>query len=90
MSLNWTEDKRVYELVPFECMDGSCLMIHERTHDSKLGALSLDHKSVGEAIIDELNELSTKLYNEQCRTHISDKDFEKIENLFEKYCVNKR
>ena len=85
-------EKRLYELVPYDCQDGSCLVIHEKTKDSKLGALSLDHRSIGEAIVDELNDLSEKLYNEQIRTtpivlntHISDEDFERLEKLFKKY-----
>ena len=84
--------KRLYELVHYDCQDGSCLVIHEKTRDSKLGALSLDHKSIGEAIVDELNDLSEKWYNEQIRTtpfvlntHISDEDFERLEKLFKKY-----
>lgn len=84
--------KRLYELVFYDCQDGSCLVIHEKTRDSKIGALSLDHKSVGEAIVDELNDLSEKWYNEQIRitpitltTHISDEDFERLEKLFKKY-----
>ena len=85
-------EKRLYELVPYDCQEGSCLVIHEKTRDSKLGALSLDHRSIGEAIVDELNDLSEKLYNEQIRTtpimlntHISDEDFERLEKLFKKY-----
>lgn len=85
-------EKRLYELVPYDCQDGSCLMIHEKTRDSKLGALSLDHRSIGEAIVDELNDLSEKWYNEQIRTtpitlttHISDEDFERLEKLFREY-----
>lgn len=85
-------EKRLYELVPYDCQDGICLVIHEKTRDSKLGALSLDHKSIGEAIVNELNDLSEKWYNEQIRTnpitlttHISDEDFERLEKLFKKY-----
>ena len=81
-------EKREYELVLYNCQDGECLMIHEKSRDSKLGALSLDHRSIGEAIIDELNELATELYNEQIRTtpivldtHISDNDFKRIEAM---------
>ena len=81
-------EKRFYELVLYDCQDGDCLMIHEKTKDSKLGALSLDHKSIGEAIVDELNDLATKLYEEQLRTrplvldtHISDDDFKRIEEM---------
>ena len=81
-------EKREYELVLYPCQDGECLMIHEKSRDSKLGALSLDHRSIGEAIIEELNDLSTKLYNEQIRTtpivlntHISDDDFKRIEEM---------
>ena len=81
-------EKREYELVLYDCQEGECLMIHEKTRDSKLGALSLDHRSIGEAIIDELNDLSAKLYEEQLRTrplvldtHISDDDFKKLEAM---------
>ena len=84
--------KREYELVLYPCQDGDCLMIHEKSRDSKLGALSLDHRSIGKAIIDELNELSTKLYIEQLRTrplvldtHISDDDFKKLEKMLIKH-----
>ena len=89
-------EKREYELVLYDCEDGDCLMIHEKTRDSKLGALSLDHRSIGEAIIDELNDLSTQLYNEQIRTtpitlttHISDEDFHRIEDMLNKYFIEK-
>ena len=78
-------EKRLYELVPYKCQDGKCLMIHEKTVDSKLGALSLDHLSVCETFINELKELSEMLYKEQFRTrhgvlnmHISDEDFERM------------
>lgn len=81
-------EKREYELVLYDCQDDNCLMIHEKSRDRKLGALSLDHRSIGEAIIDELNDLSTELYNEQIRTtpivldtHISDDDFKRIEEM---------
>lgn len=84
--------KRKYELVLYNCEDGDCLIIHEKTRDSRLGSLSLDHKSVGEAIIDELNDLSTKLYHEEMRTipfvfntHISDDDFKRIEDMLIKH-----
>lgn len=87
--------KREYELVPYDCEDGECLMIHEKTTDSKLGALSLDYRSIGEAIVDELNMLSEKLYEEQCRTepivlttHISDEDWERFKELYRVYCDN--
>ena len=85
-------EKRFYELVLYDCQDGDCLVIHEKTRDSKLGALSLDHKSIGEAIVDELNDLATKLYEEQLRTrplvldtHISDDDFKRIEEMLIKH-----
>jgi hypothetical protein len=87
--------KREYELVNYDCQDGECLMIHEKTTDSKLGALSLNHRSIGEAIVDELNMLSEKLYVEECRTptfvlttHISDEDWERFKELFRIYCDN--
>lgn len=44
-------------------------------------------------IVDKLNELSEKLYEEQCRTspivlttHISNEDWKKFKKLFEIYC----
>jgi hypothetical protein len=87
--------KREYELVNYDCQDGECLMIHEKTTDSKLGALSLNHRSIGEAIVDELNMLSEKLYEEQCRTqpivlttNISDEDWGRFKELFRVYCDN--
>ena len=52
---------QVWELALYSCEDGDCLMIHNVLKDSKLGALSLDHKSVGEAIVDELNSLENKV-----------------------------
>lgn len=84
-------EKRFYELVPYDCQDGSCLMLHEKTRDSKLGAISLSHRNIGETIVGELNELSEMLYAEQLRTtplvldtHISDDDFGKIERIIMK------
>ena len=50
-----------WELVEYDCQDGECLMIHEKTYDSKLGALSLDHRDIGEAIIEELNKKEQRL-----------------------------
>lgn len=52
----WIIKKKKYELVEYDCKDGKCLMLREETTDHKIGALSLDHQSVGEAIVDELNE----------------------------------
>ena len=45
----------VWELVEYECIEGKCLMIRNIPNDSKLGALSLDHQDIGEAIVEELN-----------------------------------
>lgn len=88
-------EKQEYELMPYRCQGGDCLIIREKTTDSKLGALSLNHRSIGEAIVDELNMLSEKLYEEQCRTqpivlttHISDEDWERFNELFRIYCDN--
>ncbi|MBQ9024776.1 MAG: hypothetical protein IJ104_00705 [Methanobrevibacter sp.] len=85
-------EKQEYEIRLYKCQEGDCLVIREKTRDRKLGALSLDHKSIGERIVDELNDLSNKLYEEQLRTrplmlntHISEDDFEKIEKMFIKY-----
>ena len=97
MMTNIHEDirKREYELVPYECNDGPCLVIHEKTRDSKLGALSLDHRSIGEEIVLELNILSERLYEEQIRTtpivlntRISDEEWIRFKELFEKYGDN--
>ena len=84
--------KREYELVEYPCNDGECLVLHEKTTDSKLGFLSLDHKSIGERIVLELNLLAEKLYHEQFRTrpisldtHISDDDFDKFEEILLKH-----
>ena len=85
-------EKRFYELVPYDCQDGSCLMLHEKTRDSKLGTISLSHRNIGETIVSELNELSEMLYAEQLRTiplvldtHISDDDFCKVERMITKH-----
>ena len=48
--------EQYWEIVEYECQDGKCLMIHNIPNDSKLGALSLDHRDIGEAIIEKLNE----------------------------------
>lgn len=87
--------KREYELVNYDCQNGECLMLHEKTRDDKIGALSLNHKDVGEGIVDELNMLAEKLYEEECRTtpivlttHISDEDWERFRELFRIYCDN--
>lgn len=84
--------KREYELVEYPCQDGPCLVLREKTTDTKIGYLSLDHKNIGEAIVDELNKLAEKLYNEQCRTtpislntRISDEDFDRFEELLLKH-----
>lgn len=55
-------DKLEYELVECNCQEGPCLMLREDTTDTKIGALSFDHKSIGEAIVDELNKLAKELY----------------------------
>lgn len=85
-------DKLEYELVEYYCQDGPGLMLREDTTDTKIGALSFDHKSIGEAIVDELNKLAKELYMEKNRTrpillktHLSDKDFEKLENMLIKH-----
>ena len=49
-----------WKLVNYDCQDGDCLMIWHSGKDSKLGALSLNHRSIGEAIIKELNRLENK------------------------------
>ena len=48
--------EKYWEIVEYECQDGKCLMIHNIPKDSKLGALSLDHRNIGEAIVKKLNE----------------------------------
>lgn len=52
-----------WKLVERECTDGICLTIWHTGRDSKLGSLSLDHKNIGEAIVDELNRLEDKVLN---------------------------
>ena len=83
-------EKRLYELVPYDYRFCNFLRLHEKTTDHTIGVLGLDHRSVGEAIVDELNDLSEKLYNEQMRTqpiildtHISDEDWERFKKMFE-------
>ena len=53
----------VYELVDYKCLDGDCLMLWETGCDSKLGALSPDHREIGEAIVEELNKYMHRLEN---------------------------
>ena len=50
---------KIWELVDYDCQDGKCLMIWNIDEDSKLGALSPDHRSIGEGIIEELNKLES-------------------------------
>ena len=52
---------RDYEIVNWECDEGDCLLIHERITDSKLGWLSVDHLSIAQGIVKELNTLSDKI-----------------------------
>lgn len=82
--------KRPYELVPYHSLDEDGFII--RIGDNKLGTLSLDHKNIGLVIVNELNDLFEELYNEKGRTtpimlttHISDEDFERIEEIFIKH-----
>ena len=49
-----------WKLVPYNCQDGECLMIWHTGRDHKLGALSPSHRSIGEAIVEELNRLENK------------------------------
>ena len=70
--------KRVYKLIPYECIDGDCLVIHEKRDDVKLGALSFDHSSVGDAIVGELNELSDENENLKKENHILKHFFELV------------
>lgn len=50
---------QIWELVDYDCQDGECLMIWNRYKDSKLGALSPDHRNIGEGIVEELNRLES-------------------------------
>lgn len=61
-------EEKIWCLVPYDCQDGECLMIWNTSKDSKLGALSLDHQSIGEAIIDELNRLEN--YNNDVKQYV--------------------
>lgn len=60
--------EEIWKLVDYDCQDGKCLMIWNIDKDSKLGALSLDHRSIGEAIVEELNELEN--YNRDIKEYV--------------------
>ena len=60
--------EEIWRLVPYNCQDGECLMIWNIEADSKLGALSLDHKSIGEGIVEELNKLEN--YNKDIKIYV--------------------
>jgi len=49
----------IWKLVDYDCQDGECLMLWNIDEDSKLGALSLDHRDIGEAIVEEFNKLES-------------------------------
>ena len=52
----------IWELANYTCQDGtSCLVIRNTISDSKLGALSLDHRSIGEEIVLTLNLLEKQV-----------------------------
>ena len=81
--------EKVWELIEYDCgHEGPCLVIRRIPNDHKLGALAMDHRDIGEAIVLELNILEWKLQEEQCRTtpilletRISDDDFRRIEEM---------
>ena len=60
--------EEIWKLIDYDCQDGKCLMIWNIDKDSKLGALSLDHRSIGEAIIEELNKLEN--YNRDIKEYV--------------------
>ena len=63
----------IWKLVDYDCQDGKCLMIWNIDKDSKLGALSLDHRSIGGAIVEELNDekIDVVEYSEDPAEYIS-------------------
>ena len=81
-------NEQYWEIVEYECQDGKCLMIHNIPNDSKLGALSLDHKNIGEAIVEKLNEQQATIeeYKDFCLNlckFLIQKDF--VDEYREKY-----
>lgn len=60
--------EKVWELVPYDCQDGKCLMLWNVELDSKLGALSLDHRDIGEGIVEELNKLEN--FNKDIKIYV--------------------
>lgn len=69
-------NEEMWKLVPYDCQDGDCLMLWNIGTDSKLGALSLDHRDIGEGIVEELNKLEN--YNRDVKDYI-----EKVEEVNE-------
>ena len=59
---------KIWELAPYDCRDGQCYMIHRIPNDHKLGAIAPDHKDIGEAIVEELNELES--YNQDIKIYV--------------------
>ena len=91
--------EKYWEIVEYECQDGKCLMIHNVPNDSKLGALSLDHRNIGEAIVEKLNEqqatikqlqnLCGKSDGENAKLRLKNKELQdKIDWLCERYGYN--
>ena len=91
--------EKYWEIVEYECQDGKCLMIHNIPNDSKLGALSLDHRNIGEAIVEKLNEqqatikqlqnLCGKSDGENAKLRLKNKELQdKIDWLCERYGYN--
>ena len=68
--------EKIWELVDYDCQDGKCLMLWNMDEDNKLGALSLDHRDIGEAIVDEFNKLEN--FNRDIKEYI-----EKVEDCNE-------
>ena len=81
-----------YGLIKHKCLDGECFVIYDYLDEKDIGALKLNQRDVGLAIIDELNSLSSALDYEQCRTtpivlstKISEEDYQRLDNMFMKY-----
>ena len=78
--------KTAWELTTYTCEDGKqCLVIRNTISDSKLGALSLDHRSIGEEIVLTLNLLEKQVTNltsgiKRCRNsnRLLHRDFDRL------------
>ena len=85
--------KKVWELAEYTCQDGKpCLVIRDTISDSKMGALSLDHRSIGEEIVATLNVLEIQVNGltngiKRCRNsnRLLHRDFDRLWEM----CIDK-